>query len=308
MSKKISPYETVATRGFVIDKVTSELNKYLALSDKEAISTDFENVLRVIPSEIPGIAATPVPAFAHPIKVTNEDYFVDVRPFTKVNMSKVELTVTNPIEYFFNTVRAKLCSLWDSERSDYFFRDTSALPMNIYSSWVSENVARRFSLDHATQYKLMILSALFYQSLFVSNEEWNNEEHRSATVLRIVRDLRVDSNDVFALLEEMKELPFENIDDFCKLASTILGTVRLEKLNTALLFTILGNTWMGFNAREVACVSLEHIPTFFTMVYGSIVERGLMYSAFSKLVKRKASKNDSFETKLTSLIKTFNHE
>lgn len=299
---KHGAYGTLATNGVNLDKIHTSIEKYNVWKEKDGVGIagyDYPEVSAVLTDD--AAQSSEVNAFAHPIYV-KEKWWFDARPFTKFDMRNLQTIVSNLNEFKFNFDRTKLCRIFSDAVGINYLRDISDLPMTVYASWISENVGRRFSLDHGAQYRLMLLSAIQYYGYFHLGPLDDDLKNRAA--IRISRALRASAQDVLGILDEMEE--FGNITEFCRLVREVVGSVRLQNFDVGLLFTILGGTWLGYNAREIACVALEHPPTFISMVNMACNERGFSASPFSKLVQRKGKKEaGEFSTKLNNIYLSF---
>lgn len=282
-------YQALATKGYRVDNVITGIKKYGASFKEDSVKG-----VRFIDAAVQS-GTVDVDSFLHPIEVDGV-WYCDVRFCTKLDMRSMQTVVANAMDYAFTLDGTRLCALFESERGKNWLMSQGLL-VKSFSSWIAETVARRFSLDHGTQYRLSIASAVYWYSLFFKPEEWN-EDTKNKVAMNINRELNIDSVDVFAMLDLIEE-PFTGIDSFCNFVATKLENVRLEKFNTVLLYTLVGGTWMGYNAREVACVALEHVPTFASMVHMAAFERGFNGTVFTKLVERKGKRDfNDFHTKL----------
>ena len=289
-----SAYEALATKGYRVDNVVTGIKKYGASFKEDAVKA-----VRFIDAAVQA-GSIDVDSFLHPIKV-DDVWYVDARHCTKLDMRSMQTLVSNAMDYAFTLDRARMCALFDSERGKNWLMSQGLL-VKSFSSWIAETVARRFSLDHGTQYRLTIASAVYWYSLALKLEEWN-EDNKNRIAMNINRELNIDSIDVFAMIDLIEE-PFKGIEDFCSFVAGKLENVRLEKFNAVLLFTLVGGTWMGYNAREVACVALEHVPTFASMVHMAAFERGFNGTVFTKLVERKGKRDfTDFHTKVDTYFR-----
>jgi hypothetical protein len=70
------------------------------------------------------------------------------------------------------------------------------------------------------------------------------------------------------------------------------------------LITILKSSWFGNNAAELLAVSLEHPPTWVSLVYTSLSERSFKNANLSKIVERYGKNNadNEFTRSFVSLV------
>ena len=292
----ISPYETVACKDYVIRNVEVAIERFLATGVFKTLE-DSPNVLYLDASS--SEYAVDIPSWGHPL-VLNDKVYIDVRNHTKLDMRTRQVVMTNPSEFKFAASRAKLTLALLKGGATHLQTFTS-LPITVFSAWLSEQIARRFNLDHATQYRLSILCGMYYQSLFIGKDTPYDETYIQQSVLSLTRTMSVKSEDVFALYDRL-DTGFSDVRDFCNKLAHVMDNVRLESFNHALLYTLIGGTWVGFNSREVAAVALEHVPTFLAMVELATVDRGFNYASFTKLVQRKGKRElEDFTQRINSI-------
>lgn len=285
-----SAYETTACQNYVMDKVSRGLGLLMGWRGGRVLPLDVDHAYYV-DSKLSSATDVEIPAFAHPIEVVHQghtDWIVDQRPNTRVDMRSLQSVVVSQSDFVFNNVRAQLSVVYADEGGRMYLERTGDLAMQVYSAWISENLGRRFSLDHGTQYRVSILAGIYFVSMYMPDSDWGQEE-RLLIAKKVAEGLRVNAEDVLNLLEHM-EGGFVSMEDWCQVTRRLSENLRLKDLDVALLYTLLGGTWSGYNAREVACVALEHIPTFLSMLYVGLSERGFNNTAFVKLVQRKGKR------------------
>jgi hypothetical protein len=84
-----------------------------------------------------------------------------------------------------------------------------------------------------------------------------------------------------------------------------MENVRLAKFNSAILLSVMANSWYGTNAKEIISISLEHPPTWIALVYTALSEKTFKSSAIFKAADRLGKRGvaDQFMMAYTSLVK-----
>lgn len=286
-------YDTAACNGFQTKKTLDQL--LMAAADGWLQQVEGTNV-RLL--EGGSSQADAVPAFAHPMAYEHHGQTllaVDVRAFGSWNKDQHKFVTRNGVEYKVATHRGHLNDIW-LHMNPVMLRDISQLPLAIFASWVSENVAKRYALDPNEQYKLMIYSAIFYLSNFMvgfpSDRIEDQEKARMAAA--IAKACRVSAKEVLDVLDEDTSMApgkgcpvIANAIQFCNIASDI--SIRMKEFNVGVLFAILGGTWFGANAKEVVAVALEHPPTWLAILVAAFNERTYKHSGITRLTERKAN-------------------
>ena len=298
-------YDTTACGGFLLKKTTDAITAAL-------VSSHVPHIPKTIIGLIEGGSAQidNVPAFAHPIIYSGAGHngppgdvklIIDVRSFGSWDSAQTRFNVRNEIEYKLAVHRAELNQIWITENST-ILRDISQLPIVLFSSWVSEAIAKRFALDPREQLNLTILAAIFYNSQF-TNEEKMDDHEKLRAINSIAKALRASSQDVMSIFDNVSYVP--NVATFCQLAQTISGSVRLSDLNVGLLYSIVGSTWFGTNSKEMVAVAMEHPPTWLAILMAAYSERTFKNSAITKLTERTGNK-DSGKGYLHAILNLLN--
>lgn len=314
-----SAYDTAAAKGVNIEKVQSYIQQALVRSNFAVINNQTPGVDLPVFTDgcTPTIITTrtedemSIPVFSHPVFVDMssirrdeaETYMVsDCRGFmpAKPIDNTGKLVIKNSTEYTFTKVRTLLSSHWYKKNTEDF-KHLSPILTGVYASWVSEAISRRFALDAQDQLYIAILAGYYYQSLFYTYSDFDDQDRaKIATV--VARATRADIEVVLEIVERFAHM--EQLYDFCEAVKAVTDNPRLDEFNTALLVTMIATSWFGMNAREIAAVSLEHVPTFVMMIYSCFTDRSYNRTPLAKIAEKyKGNKGaDSFVLSLKSLI------
>lgn len=273
-------YDTTACAGYVTKRTADAIKLAMTHGFVEVLPGSRASAVRGQTS-----VENDIPAFAHPMLVDGR-VVMDARPFGRWDNLQNEFKVRNDVEFKVAVHRASLTAIWINE-SPTLLRDVSQLPLAIYMSWVSEGVAKRFALEPNEQYKFAILCGLFYSTLFLPEGELQ-ERDKLRVASSISRTMRSSVTDVLAVIDEAGPLP--NLNALCQRSSEVCGSIRLVDLNVGLLYSILGGTWFGTDAKEMVAVALEHPPTWLAILVAAFNERNFKNSGITKLTERNGNK------------------
>lgn len=280
----LTAYDTLACSGYKLDTIKMGLDR--AFIDGDAFAEeDSPEVYRLYSHEIED-----VPMFLHPLMTRyklNETIVIDLRAYTKKDPATGKYVFRQTNESILQLNRALLNARWLKDEPSVFL-NTSPLPMIIFSSIVSESIARRFLLNPNEQLTLAVYSAYYYYCLFTDNKEFDQED-RSRIYSAISRNLRTSAIDVERILDSVTEV-LSGVKDFCDHLYDVVGNVRLRNFNTVLLFQILGGLWFGINSRETIAVALEHPPTWLALIESAYSDRTYRNTILAKTAERKTSK------------------
>jgi hypothetical protein len=309
-----TPYDTSAGNGFNTIKLKNELqvaivkgihNDFLGIHNSEKL-----NVVAITGGN--SYSESDISLFNHPLLlpsgsvIKNDTLAVDFRTVVKIKSDSNEPEVKNTMEFDLIKVRFCLNFIWLVTEPNVL-RDVSIITNSIYSSWISENVARRFALDPKEQMMLSIISSAFYSNLFNSDTSLK-EVDKTKLEATILKATKAPYQLVTQVLSQIEE--FSNISDYCNTVKRILQNPRLESFNSGLLITIIGSTWFGNNARELTAMALEHPPTWIALVYRAFKDRSYRNSLIAKITERYAGSKggDNFLRSLVSLLEDYTGE
>lgn len=274
------PYETTPCADYNMSRVKDGIRLALIEGTSDA-------ALGADKNSIPGVRLITsrnrdIPPFSHPFIYEDDgkkSVFIDARGFTRIDREGA-MSISSKTEYDFNVLRAKLSLFWVTQSPADLFA-LGQLPMTVFCRWISENLARRFGLDPASQMRATIVTGFFYLSMYRLDPEMD-EEAKIKSSTQISRATRINVDDIFEIADKMK--PMTNVKDFVENLVECVGSVRLERFNIGVLYSSLGGSWFGGNAPELVAVALEHPPTFLAMVFTALHERGFRNTGIAKVV------------------------
>ena len=297
----VTPYQTTVGSGFVITKAEQAIKEAIVKTDFALINSKepsidlYHNDQGVIASVVTNATAEEqaLPFFSHPMlidfrdsRIQNNRVFMvgDARAFLyseKVN-SNTGVIIRNSVDFNFVKLRTQLSAIWYSgQYAD--FKYLSPTLMAMYSSWISENLTRRFALEAEDQLKIAIISAFFYAALF--EEEVNlTEQAKQKLTGYIASFTHTNANYVFGIADQIKA--FTGIESLCDAIKEILENPRLEDLNVGSFISVISSSWAGSNKLEIAAVAVEHIPTWICLVYSSFIDKTYAKTPLGRITER----------------------
>lgn len=261
---------------------TSQLNSYMPDSIKKDIKisanlSDEDGPFRLKEFGIgkPVMALTgpdrDIAAFSHPLIMHGRDWgfyhdtvVFDARGFVSIARDGT-VTIRNKDEFDFHSLRARLTHYGLTNH----FADLAAVgnfPMQVFVTWLSETITRRFAIDPMAQQKTQSIIAIYYISLFKDAHELVKLSDSSIAryTQLISRLFRLNADVVLALFRELP--PLTTVHDLISALKKYGGSDRYEQLNIGILYTIVGSAWWGAQSKEILAVALEHPPTWIALV------------------------------------------
>ena len=276
-----SPYETTACRNHKIGDIVDTLVQLQRLGELYPGA----GRIRLVTEQL-----TQVKAFAHPIVHSfNGDaaIYIDVRGVTRFDRSNGELIGSSDYAYLLSRARLMDVAWVDDNPLDLL--NLSDLPMKVFSRLLSENLGRRMNLDASVQVWVQIAAAYFYLCQFynlVGVEQDDLIKHAK----RVSRATGVVLTMVMDVITAVG--PMMTIQAFADAVKTHSGSIRLESLSPAIIYTMLGGIWYGPNNVENVAVALEHPPTFTAMLYAACNDRSYRKSILAQIVQRVDRRGD----------------
>lgn len=281
--------KTDATKRAIIEALTS---KYFEKSDSGV------TLVKTV-----GNPAFDLPKFGNPLYIDKTPYdgvYVDVRDYVSVDRLTGNVRITSPVDYAFQEMRGNLEKIWRTEPASVL-RAIGPLPCSAFSAWVSENVARNYGLSPENQYVLTILTAFYFLSLFADTDKPDSSELNKVVQI-ISRATRASPDKCFEVLADREY--YRGLPEFVTSIKEEFGA-QVELLNIKTFITALNTSFWISNGAEVNAIGLEHIPTFYSMLYVVIKEDSHRKSRLAEVVKRCPAKNtaDDYVRSLAAMVK-----
>ena len=211
---------------------------------------------------------------------------IDSRPFLKFT-SNGDQSFTSKPEYQLLLTRGLMNDAWVSLPINRL-KNLGELPVSTYANWISQNIARRFSLDAGAQLDIYIMSGIFYETLFMDGAVEIDVNKQSSLIASVTTNLKTQSKLVLEVMEKMesKNIVLSDMVSFCQAIRDVTENVRLKDLNHGLLVSLLKGTWYSANAAEILAIAIEHPPTWLSLIYTALTEKMYRKSGISAIVER----------------------
>lgn len=296
------PYSTTALAPQAPKTAIPLLQASIARRDLVALENQ-PNILEV-PVEIRDIKP-----FFHPITVEafgGEKLVIDTRSMVRLNRAG-ERVIQNPNDYANMLVRARLTYLWSTAPDTTVFGQVGDIPARTFTRVITDAISRRLGMPPADFLTLQIVTAFFWYSLFQGDGALSESELISVSN-RISRITRIPPNQILQRLEGVSWAT--NVSAYCDLVRTAIGNGRVDSLNPAMLFTMLGGMWFGVDAANVVRAALEYPPYWIAVCYTAAVDRSFNKSLIGKEVQTANQRNNAlglFAKAVEALLEDSNH-
>lgn len=310
----LTPYHTTSGKGML-----SEVNRIVTII--KSIQGFDEGIVSVYSTteegEINAIVHSDytkkIPDFFHPIAVLNKhnkyDIWLDAKPFSNTRQNSWDkIDFKNATDNYFGVTKAKLTHYWlNVNHND--LRTFSPLPAAIYSAYISETLARKFSLNIEQQLRLAIHAGFFYFNLFLTDDEIKYKlEHKPEEYVAFLLKTNRMLNEKVVLevlsIYQEEELAINSIDRFCSLCEKVTNSVVFSDFTQTAYYSILNGGWFGLGARESVAIALEFPPIWITIISLALNERTYRNSPIAKIVERSLFRehSDPFQRQITGIL------
>lgn len=274
----ISAYDIEICKHYRTDRIIQEIRKSEALGE----IVDFKAypvhpLVRVVT-----IHAKEVPPFSHPI-INDGKVYIDGRGYTNYKNDGT-CTINNPEEFKFHYLRA-LLTIHCFDHAEEEIRKTGIFQLTIFANWIGRSVASKLALEPDVQQTVTIIAAYYYMCLFKSTTELLSLDTRDkmAMASTIARACRVELDQCIKYLDILP--PMRSIKELVEALKDHAGSIRFNNFNAGLFVSIMNNSWIGNNAKEIVTVALEHPITWVAIVVQSLNARSYGVTHITKLVE-----------------------
>lgn len=274
----ISPYDTFACRQYKAEQIADSVESAALIHD---ILMDVGTDIRTLhPDE------TSVKPFSHPIRIQKGDstlFVADTRPCTRIDHRTGKFSITSATDYQIALQRLVTQRQWEVNGPDTIF-NLGQFQTRIYCQWIGDSIAKRLGLDVEHHLRVKAIAAYFYYCINdITDAEYYSETDTRQIAAVLSRHTTLPVDLFIELISEISVM--STVQDLISAIVKHAGTVRLNTFSVPVLWSILAGTWFGANGRELACVAVEHPPTFAVLLYNGLTNQAMKNAGLSQVVK-----------------------
>lgn len=206
-------------------------------------------------------------------------YVFDARAMTRWDRHEHRTVISNPGLYRREVIRTVLQATWQQEGPNALLR-LGTFQVKLFTSWVTEQISRRFGLDGEQQMTLSVVVAYYYLSLFTHHKDID----RDRTAIIISRALNLSLAYVQTHLTRIDVV--RNAPELLEQLPEVLMSTRIAGLSLDVLIAMLSGTWFGANNTYLIASAIEYPPTFITLAYLALTDKSTKISGLAKLAQR----------------------
>lgn len=282
-----SVYDTLACKAYNTEQIKKELRYALLEGDLIPLNTINGQSLSGIYGIKPGNQT--IPTFSHPIEIFIDEksdeggiFVCDTRAMLKPNPNMPNgYSISNPTDYSLLITRATLTRKYNENPSS--FHGLGDLVPIVFCRWLTDLIVKKLGLSPADQVRVTTVTLFFWYSLLRGVEEDIFTEKEKMNIITKLNQITAIPSTLST--EIVDSIPvMNNVQQYVDVIKSVITNTRIEKLNAALIFSMLGNSWFGMNAKEVAAIAIEHPPTFVAIVSAALDSRAFKKSLLGELV------------------------
>lgn len=304
-----TPYDTTAGKLIDLRVLYKHLKEIVIMSGPYLTNFNIRKVGDIEPVFITGSTTqeSTLPHFSHPlyIKSSNsiEHLFIDVRPFMRnlkgIDLGELNMSHVRALTDFTLAKSRLILTLAWLNNSQQNMKNDLNFAGEVYAKWLAESISRKYGLDAKDQLIITIVCHYYWQSLFTNDI---NEYIKEQFISKTLNMTKAPSSLVFDTYDKSGDMT--DVHSLCKAIVKSTENIRLNDLNLGIILSIIANNWYGYDARELLSVTIEHPPTWFSIVYSSMTERSYKNSMIAKLVEKlaKQGKGDEFVKSYASYV------
>lgn len=290
----LTPYQTTACSSYDVKGIQAALQR-------AEIHGDLAPAVTLKGATLKGVYIVPpyvkdIPPFSMPLTFEGQhgtSVVVDVRGLTKA-VGEANYKVVAGAEFEGAIIRAALTLAWiRGGQND--MRRWNDIAAKVFIRLLSESLSRRLNLDAFSQQALTVVTGLFYYSNFIPNNEIGRndslvQDEKDKVAVAVARLTRINPQTVAAFLSG--DVPMiTDLNSYCDALRFVVKSPRLERVDAALIMTLMGGLWFGGNARQLVAVGLEYPPVWLAMIYQALTDRSFHGAQLTKMVETENRNN-----------------
>jgi len=290
----LTPYQTTACSSYVVKGIQTALQR-------AEIHGDLAPAVTLKGTTLKGVYIVPpyvkdIPPFSMPLEFDGQNGLsvaVDVRGLTKAT-GETNFKVVAGGEYEGAIIRAALTLAWmNGAAAD--MRRWNDISAKVFIRLLSESLSRRLNLGPYEQQALTVVTGLFYFSNFIPNDHIGrndslSQDEKEKVIVAVARLTRISPQTVAGFLAGDVPMIY-SLDSYCDALRFVVKSPRLERVDAALIMTLMGGLWFGGNARQLVAVALEYPPVWLAMIYQALTDRSFHGAQLTKMVETENRNN-----------------
>lgn len=196
--------------------------------------------------------------------------YIDGRGFTTITRERV-LKLSNRDEFEMAMIRAGLTS-YVARNDSIDLLSLGNYPLQIWIRWLTDIISRRTGLAPNYQRNVSVIVGVYYFSLFANINDASYSQLPEKEKIKIARAIQtvtsIPSEITFDLLDRLPIM--RDLEDLAAALVEHSGAISLSSIGAGTLRAMVGGSWIGNNSREIACIALEHAPTYFAMLFRAL--------------------------------------
>lgn len=315
----IDPYLTTYGKVVNIAKITQAVKEYLVKTDLINLNYEYKQYDECHIVFITGCneMEREIPPFNNPLILQDikgkTKVAVDVRPYiTKLDEQALDLRkVSKDLGNLdFCAYRAVVTAGLYCGYYGYYkkYSRNLAAAYAFLISYIIDNIVK---LNVAEKVNVEIAAGYFLLQNFVPADEFTDRTNRDlihdnirANLSKVKLSYAVDSKFIEGLISRYIDIEYNGtIDNLIEYVKLSLENGKEQLINKNTFITLFGRMWYGHGKSETMLIGLEHLPTWFALVYSGLSNSVLKRSHLGTVLSKYSSKID-----VNTFIKEFQRD
>lgn len=285
-----SAYETVSCKSYNLKQIRKEIEISRIRGDGVEPTRLFNdnktigNIFTITPDN------DDVPTFNHPFTMEKDGglvTYIDGRSFLKLDKKQGELIATNITEYTLLVNRAILTKAWLDNPNDLL--SLGELPIIVFCRWLTEAITSKLGLGPNEQIQITTITLFYWYSLFAAEGTTFTEKEKLRMLNKLTQITSIPTSLSIKLIDNIDYMG--DLNAYVDALKNNITSKRIENLNPAFIFSMLGGSWFGLNVKELLAVTLEHPPTFIAIIKSALDYNSYKKTTIGRLVHDNDKKN-----------------
>ena len=294
----VNPYATTVGKTLSSDVSANNLKQALA-ARVQFIQQQANGTYLVMPNHM-------VRQFHHPLAIQgfrqgDVSWCADVSAYAR-EVNEGEYVIRDKGLYALQVMRVGLTQSMETSHNLYY-----SLPEAVVGTYVdlmTNSLTLAYNLNADEIIALRACSGWLYYSM-LQNTESASAEDRDLYMMRLKKATALPMSMLDRYIPQ--DFFYKDVEDFCNDLKEKIDSPVIRSLTPGVLFTCLSKNLkstmlIGIPANEVICMSVEHLPTWVSLLTVCLTEQSFKKTGLGKIVERQFNRDKNAKTSLVTAV------
>lgn len=303
----LDPYSTTYGKIVNIGKLKNDLEKYIIGTSLINLNYEFKNNDNTNMIFITGcnIEEKELPPFDSPILIEHRNKINVISDLRKY-LVKLEEQPLNVLDVAKDTGNAEFIAIRNIVTADYaaeyigLYKPYLKNVTSAYSILISHVIDTIIKLNPEERINVELAAAYFYLHSFINPEELKNPDSTDyipnlleANLNTIKFSFSLNSKVISNFINKVIDIQYDGtINNLLEYVKRAVGNDKEKLININVVINVLSGLWYGHGGSEVMLISIEHAPTWISLVYTSLSNSNFKRSRLTQILTKYSNKID----------------